>query len=156
MQDKATICWKCSRACGGCSWSAAFIPVEGWTAKPTKINHDFADGRHQVIDSFRVDQCPQFENDETRYRTNNKIAPPIVRGFHNPTNKSQLRRAFEALPREELERRINTLECNRDVARWAFIEKKTSPEICFITGKSRETIRKIIARLLHRLTEVTA
>ena len=156
MQDKATICWKCSRACGQCSWSAEFRPINGWVAIKTIIKADKGVMDQREIDSYIVLKCPQFHDDTDRYKTNNKIAPPIVQGFHNPTNKSPLRRAFEALPREELERRINTLECNRDVARWAFIEKKTSPEICYMMGKSHETIRKMIARLLHRLTEVTA
>ena len=39
-QDKPTLCWKCERACGGCSWSADLIPVDGWDAIPTKIAAD--------------------------------------------------------------------------------------------------------------------
>lgn len=152
MRSKDTLCWDCEKANCGCSWSLHYIPVDGWTAIPTKIN----DPHTNTVDSFIVTDCPLFKSDRHKYKPNDKIAPPIIQGFHSPSNKSPLRRAFEALPREELERRINTLDCNRDVARWAFIEKKTSPEICFITGKSHETIRKMIARLLHRLTEVTA
>lgn len=27
------LCWSCGNACGKCSWSSAFIPVDGWVAE---------------------------------------------------------------------------------------------------------------------------
>jgi predicted nucleic acid-binding Zn ribbon protein len=48
-----TLCWTCQNACGGCSWSRSFEPVEGWEAKPS-------------ADSFFVINCPQFIPDEVR------------------------------------------------------------------------------------------
>lgn len=55
--EERTKCWDCGRACGGCSWSAHFIPVEGWTAKPTLIrsNRGFYE-----TESYAVLDCPLF------------------------------------------------------------------------------------------------
>lgn len=62
----ATLCWKCAKACGGCSWSdRSFTPVEGWVAETTKLHGYRGDGG--VIDSYRVIECPQFEDDTQRY-----------------------------------------------------------------------------------------
>lgn len=30
---KEQLCWTCQKACGECSWSSCFQPVEGWTAR---------------------------------------------------------------------------------------------------------------------------
>ena len=30
---KEQLCWACQKACGDCSWSSCFQPVEGWTAE---------------------------------------------------------------------------------------------------------------------------
>ena len=54
---KDTLCWKCMKACGDCSWSDHWEhqPVKGWKAIPTKINTDYrSDG------SFIVIECPEF------------------------------------------------------------------------------------------------
>lgn len=53
---KGQLCWNCENATGKCSWSACFIPVEGWTAKATKIK----DGDGEIVHSYRIMQCPQF------------------------------------------------------------------------------------------------
>lgn len=58
-----TLCWRCAKACGKCSWSdRSFTPVEGWVAEPTKLHGDGG-----VIDSFRVIECPLFEDDTQQY-----------------------------------------------------------------------------------------
>lgn len=54
IQNKnETLCWYCEKACGNCSWSKNFTPVEGWKADPTKVQ--------ETIDSFVVHECPKFE-----------------------------------------------------------------------------------------------
>ena len=59
ITKKHTLCWKCQKACGGCSWSKDFTPVENWNAVPTKIKaYGTGDG---TIDSYRVIECPEFE-----------------------------------------------------------------------------------------------
>lgn len=56
---RETICWKCKKACGKCSWSSRLEPVEGWDATPTKVV-DSASGRRIVTDTFKVNHCPEF------------------------------------------------------------------------------------------------
>lgn len=53
------LCFRCDNACGGCSWSKDFTPVEGWTAEKTKIWI----GR-TTIDSYRITACPEFAGKE--------------------------------------------------------------------------------------------
>lgn len=50
-------CWTCRNACGGCSWSREFQPVEGWTAEKTVIpsNGEYAE-------SYRIVKCPEYIN----------------------------------------------------------------------------------------------
>jgi len=57
------LCWNCKHACGGCSWSRNFTPVEGWTAAPTVINVERTRrGKPFVrsIASYDIQSCPQF------------------------------------------------------------------------------------------------
>lgn len=54
--QKTQLCETCKRACGGCSWSDKFEPVEGWDAVPTIINE--GDGR--IIHSFKIKNCPLY------------------------------------------------------------------------------------------------
>lgn len=42
------LCWYCENACGGCSWSESFIPVEGWEAIKTG-------------ESYHITFCPQYQ-----------------------------------------------------------------------------------------------
>ena len=51
-----TLCWCCSKATGGCSWSDHLKPVKGWTAKPTTINS-------RTGDSYMIYACPEFKQD---------------------------------------------------------------------------------------------
>lgn len=145
---RATLCWRCGNACAKCSWSKDFTPVEGWVAIPTKVK----DSHEGTIDSFLVLKCPQFDDDTDQYHPNNKIAPPIVK-FRTTANKSPLRRKIEALPREELERYIDEIAYNPEIARMALIEDKTYAEIGFIVERSHDAVRKVISNILHRIAE---
>lgn len=53
--ENTQLCWRCKNACGGCSWSKSFIPVEGWDADPVVIKDSEGD-----IDSYKIKRCPQF------------------------------------------------------------------------------------------------
>lgn len=55
QMENEQLCWRCKKACGGCSWSAEFIPIEGWEAEPTIIKDTCGD-----IQSFRIKVCPEF------------------------------------------------------------------------------------------------
>ena len=49
------LCCRCQNACGGCSWSRKFVPVDGWVANPTIIKDSEGD-----ITSYRIISCPEF------------------------------------------------------------------------------------------------
>lgn len=55
-----TLCWDCQRAAGPkedrCSWSLKLRPVDGWTAKKSRI----------IEGSYHVKKCPLFIPDEPR------------------------------------------------------------------------------------------
>lgn len=59
MAKNPTLCWDCSKACAGCSWSQEFIPVEGWDATPTKLYTK----NTALADTYIVNACPLFERD---------------------------------------------------------------------------------------------
>ena len=59
---KETICWDCKNY-AKCSWKDG-IPVKGWKATPTEIANKYENGTIKTISSFRVEQCPQFEQDK--------------------------------------------------------------------------------------------
>ena len=54
---ETTLCWDCSRAIGGCSWSDEGKPVRGWTAKGTQKTSTKPYNTYLVID------CPLFDRD---------------------------------------------------------------------------------------------
>lgn len=53
---KSQLCETCQNACGGCSWSDRFKPVEGWEAFPTIIKQ--GDGRE--TSSYKIINCPSY------------------------------------------------------------------------------------------------
>lgn len=57
---KQQLCWICKNACGGCSWSRAFKPVEGWMATPTIILQE--DNYIKLIPSYHITACPEFKH----------------------------------------------------------------------------------------------
>lgn len=67
-----TLCWDCEKACnGGCSWSRAFIPVEGWKANP--------DINGNGVESFLVIECPEFSKEDRESRTRDLDTEGCVR-----------------------------------------------------------------------------
>lgn len=64
-----TLCWKCAKAVGGCSWTrideetgkVSFTPVKGWTAieKIIKATHSMMNGKS----AYCVLDCPEYESD---------------------------------------------------------------------------------------------
>lgn len=59
--ESMQICCFCKKACGGCSWSRNFEPVKGWEARPTIINHGFANGKKRECHSYKIISCPEYE-----------------------------------------------------------------------------------------------
>lgn len=54
-----SICWDCAKACGGCSWSKDYVPVQGWTATQKNMYYD-----KREIESYIVHECPMFTPDK--------------------------------------------------------------------------------------------
>ena len=52
---KEQLCWTCHNACGDCSWSSCFQPVEGWTAE--KVHR-------KTYDSYKIEKCPEYVSDK--------------------------------------------------------------------------------------------
>lgn len=63
FETRKTLCWDCKNACGRCSWSREFKPVDGWEAVPSKVyQHE-----NCYADSYIVQKCPMFEKDAGDY-----------------------------------------------------------------------------------------
>ena len=55
-----SLCWKCNKCYGDCSWSdLSFTPIEGWKA----IKSIGVDDSGHTYDSYTVIGCPEFERD---------------------------------------------------------------------------------------------
>lgn len=54
-EENGQLCYICKNACGGCSWSIDFKPVNGWDAEPTIIRDSEGD-----IHSYKINNCPEF------------------------------------------------------------------------------------------------
>ena len=48
-------CWTCKKACGGCSWSREFIPIDGWTAEKSIIPHN-----REHAETYKIIDCPEY------------------------------------------------------------------------------------------------
>lgn len=65
---RETLCWRCQKACGSCSWSHEFKPVEGWTATRKDILAPVDGGKRyrRYVESYIVHRCPEFVPDPPR------------------------------------------------------------------------------------------
>lgn len=73
---KETLCWKCAKACGGCSWSSkAHKPVDGWTAERRDVP---VQNKPEPLESYIVESCPEFVSDGKKHERiyYNKIEIP--------------------------------------------------------------------------------
>lgn len=60
---ESSICWECDNACGGCSWSRSFTPVEGWTAVISPKADCPSKEAIRRIPWYLVRTCPEFVQD---------------------------------------------------------------------------------------------
>ena len=66
---KQTLCWKCKKALGDCSWTKLdedtreifFQPVDGWVAEKTTLLMYRRGGKPRYETSYIVESCPQYE-----------------------------------------------------------------------------------------------
>ena len=69
FNKKQTLCWKCKKALGDCSWTKLdedtteilFQPVDGWVAEKTSLLMYSYDGTPRHVTSYVVEYCPQYE-----------------------------------------------------------------------------------------------
>ena len=114
-QEHDTLCWGCEKACGGCSWSKKFVPVEGWKAIPTEK-------------SFDVYECPEFE----------PLKAMNTKRFLDEVNFVNI----EEENQQEANRR-HRKEFREMLRKMIFEEGKSVPEIAKETGCSRAMLYRI-------------
>ena len=56
---KEQLCWYCEKACGRCSWSRSFTPIEGWEAEPTTVRN--RDTAQRTTATYYIKACPEYE-----------------------------------------------------------------------------------------------
>lgn len=98
MAKNDTLCWRCAKCCGGCSWTdGTFTPVVNWEAKPDIIKYKYGD-----IQSYIVKSCPEFEQDTPQiYRiSNEKLAKSLG------ISKDKLVRTYSYRAIEELKKKL--------------------------------------------------
>lgn len=54
--EKYTKCWTCKNACGGCSWSREFIPVNCWKAEKRRIAANVG-----YEETYMIYDCPEYK-----------------------------------------------------------------------------------------------
>ena len=155
MQDKPTLCWKCSRACGGCSWSADFIRVDGWNAIPTVIHADHGRGYGEDVPSFIVTACPQFDDDSGKYKKSTPIPTtikpkPLERPFRTRTVKGSLRDRIWHL--SDREQRIDRLDGEKKrIAELVFRMNNTMEDVCERMYLSQKAAKRLIKKAMEEM-----
>ena len=51
-------CWDCKNACGGCSWSKNFTPVNGWVVEKVPFKSGLLDNSNDY--TYKIFECPEF------------------------------------------------------------------------------------------------
>lgn len=55
IKNKEQLCFSCKNACGNCSWSKNFTPVEGWTAEKIVLPRE--------VETYAIYSCPEYVYD---------------------------------------------------------------------------------------------
>lgn len=146
MQDKPTLCWKCAKACGGCSWSdGTFTPVDGWKATPTVIKANHGRGFMQDVESFIVKACPLFEDDTAKYAKTPKGGRPMLvkRPFPARTVRGSLRDKIWRMP--DREQRIDRLNGDsKRIAELVFRFNNTLDDVCEQMFMGKKLAKKML------------
>lgn len=153
MQDKPTLCWKCAKACGECSWSdGSFTPVDGWKATPTIIKANHGRGFMQDVESFIVKACPLFEDDTAKYAKTQKGGRPILtkRPFRPRTVKGSLRERIWHL--SDREQRIDRLNGDKKrIAELVFRMNNTMDDVCERMYLSQKAAKRLIKKAMEEM-----
>lgn len=123
MEDKfhkSQLCWTCARACGGCSWSADFTPVKGWTAKKVTMYVDRGEYETHRTETYKITACPLYKDDTPKQTPiQHTIDVPIVKRSRRPvTMPNSLKDRVWKLPdfRERIERLTGELKAVAEIA----------------------------------------
>lgn len=158
---KETLCWRCEKACGDCSWSdGSFTPVEGWKARKTTLPNNYI-----YTDSYLVYECPLFVDDTHRYNKSpkrnifeNEVVKEIMIRRRNPeevltTNKSDARKRIEKIPENDLRKLIDERlsGTDRDIAICLFIGHLTIKECAKVLYYSETAIKKRWYNIIRKL-----
>ena len=146
MQDKPTLCWKCAKACGECSWSdGTFTPVDGWKATQTVIEANHGRGFMADVESFIVKACPLFEDDTARYAKTQKGGRPMLvkRPFRARTVRGSLRDKIWRM--SDREQRIDRLNGDsKRIAELVFRFNNTLDDVCEQMFMSKKLAKKML------------
>lgn len=124
MEDKfhkTQLCWTCARACGGCSWSRSFTPVNGWTAEQTELYVDRGEYETHRTTSYRIKACPLYVPDATHASKPKEYlvdVPLVKRAFRPVTMPNSLKDRVWKLPdfRERIKRLTGELKTCAEIA----------------------------------------
>lgn len=158
MEDKfhkTQLCWTCSRACGGCSWSADFTPVKGWTAKKNTVRVEKGIYSHEY-DSYHITECPLYKDDTTKQTPiQHTIDVPIVKRSRRPvTMPNSLKDRVWKLPdfRERIERLTGEL---KRVAEIALVYNYDSTDAAIALHYGESTYRRRLHEALLTMEAMT-
>lgn len=54
------LCWSCSMNASNCAWMRCYKPIEGWTAKETKVKNSGFQNPDETIPSYEIKKCPNY------------------------------------------------------------------------------------------------
>ena len=153
-QDKPTLCWKCEKACGRCSWSADFIPVDGWDAMPTIVTADRGHSCERELESFIVKKCPLFNDDTQRYKSSpvfyGEKKPFVQRTRKTRTIKGSLRERIWNLP--DLDERIDRLDgADKTAAELVFRYNNTLEDVADYMYYSIDHAKAVLQKVMEKM-----
>lgn len=89
----STLCWKCLKAYGGCSWSSSLEPVKGWEVVKGEI-------------SCCVKSCPEFKEDPRCLSTEGILKVSVVSKLLKINERTYYRKSIEELEKMAISREL--------------------------------------------------
>lgn len=96
----ASICGDCVNSVGLCSWSAKFIPVEGWKAEPVKRRL----GSGDIVTGFAVKECPKFIMDVRKKEVHDET---IKQSYWTVAEKKYVFQNYGKIPTCQIAKKLN-------------------------------------------------
>ena len=150
---KTQLCWTCARACGGCSWSANFQPVKGWTATKTIMNVDRGAYEKRRIKTYKIRACPLYVCDTKQPeqpQAHFKRIPIVKRPKHPCVMRGTQRERIWALP--DLKERIARLTGELKLAaELTFIYNYNGVDAAEVMRYSESGYKRILFRAMNEI-----